>query len=268
MPNEQSTRADGDELKVVIVCPMANEAATAGTFVEAVLDASAVFDDVRMLCIIDNASTDNTLLVVEEIASRDDRVSVVWAPKNRCIADAYASGYRAALATGWPWILEIDAGFSHDPVDIMDFAPLMRQNYDCIFGTRFCLGGSYSESPLLRKIVSSWGSLLTRLVMKTSLSDMTSGFQAFRQLALQAIVDDGIVCSGRFFHAEMKISAQSMRFQEVPIRFRFASRGLRATELWEALSVLWAIYRRQPSNAKSQYDHKTCALGDFDQRAQ
>ena len=237
--------AERTDLRVILVCPMANEADTAERFVEAALRASAVFDDVRMFCVVDKASTDATRRILEQVASRDSRVAVIWSPENRCISDAYLSGYRAALETGWPWILEIDAGFSHDPADIPKFVPFMSEDYDCIFGSRFCSGGSFTESRWTRRWTSRWGTWLTNLLLRTKLSDMTGGFQAFRGNALRTLLEKGIRSSGPFFQTELKIAARNMRVREVPIHYRSASRSLSFTELWDALTVLWALYRRR-----------------------
>jgi len=245
----RTSNADGSDLRVIVVCPMANEAATAEAFVEAVLDAGSVFDDVRIFCVVDEMSTDATRHILEQTASRDSRVSVIWSPENRCISDAYLSGYRAALKTGWPWILEIDAGFSHDPSDMTKFLKFMRQNYDCIFGSRFCPGGSYTDSPWTRRAISRWGTSLTNWLLRTKLTDMTSGFQAFQQNALRAIVEKGFAASGPFFQTEMKVSANDMRVREVPIRYRLASRRVKLAEFFESLTILWGLYRRRLSGS-------------------
>jgi dolichol-phosphate mannosyltransferase len=41
-------------------------------------------------------------------------------------------GYKEAMARQADWILEIDAGFSHQPEDIPQFFDQMEKGYDCV----------------------------------------------------------------------------------------------------------------------------------------
>ena len=109
----------------------------------------------------------------------EPRLRVVWAPENQCVVDAYVRGYREALIAGVDWILEIDAGFSHQPQDIPQFFDTMLQGYDCVFGSRFMPGGRFSGGSLKRYLISRGGSVLANLVLGTKETDMTSGFELF-----------------------------------------------------------------------------------------
>ena len=157
-----------------VACPMANEGADAARFVREVLEKCAGFRKVQFFAVLDRATTDNTLDLLREYAATESRLLVVWAPENRCVVDAYIRGYREALEAGSDWILEIDAGFSHRPVDIPQFFAAMQRGYDCVFGSRFMAGGSIRRSSWKRYYISRGGTILTNLMMGTSLSDMTS----------------------------------------------------------------------------------------------
>ena len=85
-----------------------------------------------MFVVLDRVSTDGTLALMREYARQEPRLRVIWAPENRCVVDAYIAGYRAALATGYEWILEIDAGFSHQPSDLPKFIEAMGPDVQCV----------------------------------------------------------------------------------------------------------------------------------------
>lgn len=232
-------------LAVAIVCPMANERATAAAFVRRVLEESARFDAVRMFVILDRISTDGTRELLEILALSEPRLTIVWAPENRGVVDAYLRGYREALSTGMPWILEIDGGFSHDPADIAQFLPRMREGWDCIYGSRFCPGGRITESGFARRVVSWGGTKLTNLLIGTHLADMTSGYQMFRREALARILETGIRSRGPFFQTEMKIYSRRMRVVEVPIHYRAASHPVGRTALADSFRQLGGLFRRR-----------------------
>jgi len=126
------------EINLGIVCPMANEGTAAVSFVRQVLEECARHDfkSVKFFAVLDNVSKDNTRELLDELALAQAEVQVVWAPENRSVVDAYIRGYREALAAGCDWILEIDAGFSHQPSDIPQFFREMSQGRDCVFGRR------------------------------------------------------------------------------------------------------------------------------------
>lgn len=233
-----------------IVCPMANESATATQFVRAVLDQcdAYAFASVTVFAVLDRASKDGTREILSALQSVDHRVQVVWAPENRCVVDAYIRGYREALNAGCDWILEIDAGFSHQPADIPQFFAKMSEGYDCVFGSRFCTGGKISETSTQRYTLSRGGTLLTNFLLGTTLADMTSGFEMFSRSALQQVLDRGIRSRGHFFQTEIKVYCRNFRVAEVPIHYRAASDSVNNTVVKDALRNLARLFGLRLSN--------------------
>lgn len=233
------------ELRLAIVCPMANERDTAARFVGEMLAAASPFGSVVFIAVLDRASRDGTLLLLQDIARGEPRLRVVWAPENTCVVDAYLRGYREALADGADWILEIDAGFSHRPDDFPRFVQAMAQGRDAVFGSRFCPGGRMDDAPVARRILSRGGTLLVNLLLGTRLHDMTSGYELFRRDALAAILARGIRSRGHFFQTEIKVHARNMRVTEVPIRYRSPSASVNGGVVVDALSQLAALFRQR-----------------------
>lgn len=238
-----------NQITLGIVCPMANEGAAAVTFVLEVLAVCQRwnFKSVTFFAILDNVSKDNTRELLETLAREQQQARVVWAPENRSVVDAYIRGYREALAAGCDWILEIDAGFSHQPSDIPKFFTAMAQGYDCVFATRFAKGGSISETSPRRRAVSRGGTALTNLLLGTRLSDMTSGFELFSRPVLQQVLDKGIRSRGPFFQTEIKTYCRGLRWAEVPIQYRAASHNVSNASLQDAFSNLWRLFRLRVS---------------------
>ena len=234
-----------DQITLGIVCPMANEGAAAVTFVLEVLETCRPrsFKSVTFFAILDNVSKDNTRDLLEALAREQPQVRVVWAPENRSVVDAYIRGYRETLAAGCDWILEIDAGFSHQPADIPRFFAAMAQGYECVFATRFAQGGSISETSPRRRAVSRGGTALTNLLLGTKLTDMTSGFELFSRPVLQQVLEKGIRSRGPFFQTEIKTYCRGLRWVEVPIRYRAASHNVSNASLHDAFSNLWHLFR-------------------------
>src|SRR5258708_9061701 len=158
---------------------MANEDATAVDFVNEVIARCEAegFNSINFFAVLDKACKDNTVELLRQLEKKQLSLRVVWAPENKGVVDAYVRGYREALAAGCDWILEIDAGYSHQPSDIPQFFDKMAENYACVFGSRFCDGGAMVEASIKRHVISRGGTLLTKLLLGTKLEEMTSGFE-------------------------------------------------------------------------------------------
>ncbi len=225
-------------LRLGVVTPMANEATTAVAFVDGVLAAcaSVPFASVTLFVVLDNVSRDGTRGLLEAHAVDHPELQVVWAPECAGVADAYVRGYREALAAGCDWILEIDAGFSHDPSEIRLLIAAM-DGHDCVFGSRFAAGAANLGTPW-RRGVSRGGTVLTNLVLGTHLTDMTGGFELFSRGALEHVLARGIRSHGPFFQTEIKVHCRDLRIAEVPIRYDSSSHHVGGRAIGEALANL------------------------------
>ncbi|MBE0660692.1 MAG: glycosyltransferase [Bryobacteraceae bacterium] len=222
---------------------MANEGSRGADFAAAVLEHCGGIANVRFFAVLDRATRDNSLELMRELEAREPRLTVVWAPENRCVVDAYVCGYRHALEAGFDWILEIDAGFSHQPEDIAQFLEAMREGRDCVFGSRFMKGGAIVNSPLSRRLVSRGGTILANLLLGTRQTDMTSGFEMFTHETLRMVLDRGIQSRAHFFQTEIKAYCRNLNYVEMPIRYEAASPGLSGPALADSFKHLWRLAR-------------------------
>jgi dolichol-phosphate mannosyltransferase len=224
-----------------IVCPMANEGDKAVAFCKAVLEQCAGFKKVTFFAVFDRVTKDASLDLMREMERSEPRLRVVWAPENRCVVDAYLRGYKEALDAGCDWILEIDAGFSHQPSDIPQFFKAMEKGMDCVFGSRFI--GCFEKSSFKRRLVSWGGTALANLLLGTRQTDMTSGFELFSRETLSMVIGRGIQSRAHFFQTEIKTYCRNLKFVEVPITYRAASPRLSSSAVKEAFRQLWRLFQ-------------------------
>ncbi len=222
---------------------MANEGEEAVRFVQEVLAQCNGFRRVEFFAVLDGVTRDNTVELLRAYTQAEPRLTVVWAPENRCVVDAYVRGYREALASGADWILEIDAGFSHYPEDMPLLFSKMREGYDCVFGSRFMTGAHYVRDNTKRYLVSLGGTLAANLLLGTSQTDMTSGFELFSRCALESVLRMGIESRAHFFQTEIKVYCRRLKFVEVPIHYRSPSPGLGSPALKDSVQQLGRLFR-------------------------
>lgn len=240
------------EIRLGIVTPMANEGAQAVRFVQEMLRHCAGFRDVLFFAVLDQATNDNSPELLRDFARAEPRLRVIWAPENRCVVDAYLRGYREALDAGADWILEVDAGFSHQPEDTAKFFALLGQGYDCIFGSRFMKGSKVSDASVKRYLVSRGGTILSNLLLGTRQTDMTSGYEMFSRQALKAVLEIGVESRGHFFQTEIKAYCRNLRMVEVPIHYRAPSPRLGSAAMKDAFEQLRRLYRLRKAGQMPQ----------------
>jgi len=220
---------------------MANEGDKAVAFCKEVLQQCLGFKEVTFFAVFDRVNKDSSLDQMRELEQTEPRLRVLWAPENRCVVDAYLRGYKEALDSGCDWILEIDAGFSHQPSEIPQFFDAMEQGMDCVFGSRFI--GRFEKSSLKRRFVSWGGTVLTNLLLGTRQTDMTSGFELFSRETLIMAINRGIQSRAHFFQTEIKTYCRNLKFVEVPITYRAASPRLGMKAVKEAFWQLWRLFQ-------------------------
>lgn len=222
-------------MRLGVVTPLANEEHSITELLDRTLFQLGAGD--RVFCVLDNVSKDRTREMIAARAERDPRVVLVWAPENRCVVDAYFRGYRAALAAGCKWVLEMDGGLSHQPEEIPLFIRGMEQGYDYVGGCRFMGKNGYS-GPWSRYLISRGGGLLTNLLVGTKMSDMTGGFECFNRRALEAVLARGVRSRAHFFQTEIKVLMHRFKWTEVPIHYKNPSKSVGKASLKEAFRNL------------------------------
>lgn len=223
-----------------IVSPMANEEANVDEFLQRVTKQLAPAD--RLFCVLDKVSKDRTRQKIEEFFRHDARVTLVWAPENRSVVDAYFRGYREALNQGCDWILEMDAGLSHSPEEIPRFVQAMLTGVDFAAGSRFMSGSNYSGRAG-RYLVSKGGTFLSNRLLGTRMHDMTSGFECFSRAAMEHVLKRGVRSRAHFFQTEIRFMMRHWNWVEVPISYCNPSKSLGSAPLKEAFVNLYHLCR-------------------------
>jgi dolichol-phosphate mannosyltransferase len=235
-----------------VVVPLANEEGTIDELLDRLLPKTEPNDII--FCVLDRTSQDSTRQRVETRAATDSRIALIWAPENRCVVDAYFRGYKEALAAGCDWILEMDGGLSHAPEQIPRFLQAMQEGFDFAAGSRFIRGGSHTGS-WLRYLLSRGGTLLTNLLLRTKMCDMTSGFECFTRRAMSLVVEQGVKSKGTFFQTEIRYTLRNSSWVEIPIDYVCTCNSVGQDGILESISILWTLFRqRQRAHQEEERD--------------
>jgi dolichol-phosphate mannosyltransferase len=130
--------------------------------------------------VVDDDSPDGTAAIVERLRQEDPRVHLILRKEERGRGTAGIAGFRYAVDQGIPFIIEMDADFSHPPFYI---PPFLNQMEDCdlLIGSRLVEGGGERGRHFLRKWITRLASTYIRLVLGLPFRDCTSGYRVFRR---------------------------------------------------------------------------------------
>jgi len=221
-----------------VVIPMANEEKDFEPFVSLLKQVIDKLESGKVYFVVDKASNDNTLVLCRSVSQKDDRFETVWAPENRNVVDAYLKGYQVAYESGHTFIIEMDAGLSHDPRALPMFLRVLNEGNECAFGSRFINGGSMADSKFKRRFLSSFGTSLTNFLLGTRMRDMTSGYQGFHREIVKLFLDFPLKSEAHFYQTELRYLLRSKRFMEVPIHYRAPSPSVSAKAIANSRDVL------------------------------
>ncbi len=224
-----------------LVVPMANEEVDFAPFVEALKQVLDQLGCGKVYLIVDRVSKDRTLELCQELSTNDSRFVAVWAPENKNVVDAYLRGYREACPHH-EFIIEMDAGLSHDPRAIPMFLRVLNEGNDCAFGSRFINGGSIWRSSLRRTFLSRTGTILSNLLLGTRLHDMTSGYQGFHRSVVEEFLKYEFRSKAHFYQTELRYLLRYKRYIEVPIHYRAPSPSVSSKAIRNSITVLWYYF--------------------------
>ena len=156
---------------------------------------------------VDDASTDGSFQLLEQIASLDSHVVVVQLRRNFGQTPALAAGFDYARGEV---IVSMDGDFQHDPADLPLLIEKMHQGYDIVSGWRKQRVDNY----LTRRLPSAIANWAMRVLSGVSLHDFGTTFKAYRRETIRGIHLYGEL--HRFIPA--LASLHGARMAEVPIR--------------------------------------------------
>lgn len=220
-----------------LVVPMANEEPEFEKFIASLTSALDRIGSGRVYFVVDTVSKDRTLELCREISETDSRFVTVWAPENRNVVDAYIRGYREAVKHH-EFVIEMDAGLSHDPRAIPMFLRVLNEGNDCAFGSRFINGGSVWKSTWKRVFLSRAGTIVSNALLGTRFHDMTSGFQGFHRDVVEDLVRFPLRSRAHFYQTEVRYLLRNRRYIEVPIHYRAPSPSVSRRAILDSLKVL------------------------------
>jgi dolichol-phosphate mannosyltransferase len=191
--------------------------------------------------VIDDDSPDGTGEVADGLAASLDYVDVLHRRRKEGLGPAYVAGFRRALEAGAEFVLEMDCDFSHDPADVPRLLAA-AETADLVLGSRYVDGGAIRNWGAGRRLVSAGGSLYARLLLGSTVRDLTGGFKCYRRRVLETIDLDSVSSRGYAFQIETTYRTLRAGFRVVEVPITFVDRTVGGSKMSRGI-VLEAIWR-------------------------
>ncbi|PWU21940.1 MAG: dolichyl-phosphate beta-D-mannosyltransferase [Bdellovibrio sp.] len=232
-------------MRTLILVPTYNERENVKPIAEEILLANPAVE----ILFIDDNSPDRTAEVIEAMQStmqpQAAKIHILKRPRKEGLGRAYLAGFAWGLARKFDCLVEMDADFSHRPVDLVSLRKAVDSGVDFAVGSRYVAGGSTVNWGLLRKLISRGGSLYARLILGYPLHDWTGGFNAWRASTLERIGLSKVTSNGYSFQIELKYRAlrEGFRGIEVPIVFEERRVGKSKMSLKIVLEAFYRVWQ-------------------------
>lgn len=209
----------------VVIIPTYNEIENIESIVRAVFSLHKTFH----ILIVDDNSPDKTADKVKQLQQEfPDKLFLEQRAKKAGLGTAYVHGFKWALTKDYEFIFEMDADFSHNPIDLERLYEACHfETADLAIGSRYVTGVNVVNWPLSRVLLSYFASVYVRMVTGMKIMDATAGFICYRRQVLESINLDKIKFIGYAFQIEMKYRtfAKGFVIKEIPVIFTDRTKG-------------------------------------------
>ncbi len=203
-------------------------------------------ESVAWIIVVDDASPDRTVEVVEKEARRDPRIRLLRHETNQGVGGAVLAGYDEARRLGAEIVVKMDSDGQMDPRRLPALVdPILHGLADYTKGNRYLHSRQLRSMPLLRRIGNLGLSFLTKLASGYwNLFDPTNGYTAIHASLIPLLNREGIA-RRYFFESSMLLELSLLRavVRDVYIPARYG-------EETSHLSILESLFQFPPSLLK------------------
>jgi dolichol-phosphate mannosyltransferase len=210
----------------LVIIPTFNEIENIESIIRAIFALPKTFHVV----VVDDNSPDGTALKVEQLQQEfPEQLFLEVRKKKSGLGTAYVHGFKWALQKEYAFIFEMDADFSHNPIDLERLHDTCEsEGAFMAIGSRYVRGVNVVNWPLSRVLLSYFASVYVKLITGMKIYDATAGFICYRREVLEKINLNKIKFVGYAFQIEMKYRTYCKGFKivEVPIIFTDRTKGV------------------------------------------
>lgn len=219
-------------MKISFVIPLHNEEKNARSSVERVISYCSRKRWNFEVIPVDDRSTDTTREVLQRLAKEQSVVKPVYRKQNQqqagnTMGRALVEGTKRAKGTIIIWTM---GDLADDRKTFGELIEKINDGHDMVFGSRYMTGGSRGNLEPLKAFLSSWGTILARLLFGIKVHDITNAFRAFKKEVFDTVplTSDGFSISPEF---AIRAHLAGFTLGEVPTTYTNRKEGVSSFKL-------------------------------------
>ena len=170
-------------MKISVIIPCYNEEHTILKVIKSVHESLNRYE--YEIILVDDGSTDNTKVLLEEYSRSDEKVEVIYHDINSGKGASLRTGFNAAIGDV---VIIQDADLEYDPSEYSKlFKPIQDGKADVVYGSRFKSGDTTRVLFFWHKMGNLFLTGLSNMLTNLNLTDMETCYKVFRKEVLDQI---------------------------------------------------------------------------------
>lgn len=214
--------------KPVVVMATYNEAKT----IKQILDYLTKY---FFVVIVDDNSEDGTAEIIKSFGTK---VFLISRPRKLGIASAYYEGFKYAITLGSPYIIQMDAGLTHNPKDVAGLVTMAD-----LSGAKLVVAQRDFKVKGYRTILSILAAFFMSL-LGIQLKDVTTGFRCWNTALLSRVLEFGEFRSKGFafqletlYRAVKVLEFNTKLYKGYPIDYELTNSTFNLKMIFEAVKI-------------------------------
>ena len=198
---------------ISVIVGLYNEEEGLPSFIETFFKDIKLKEDFELI-LVDDGSIDNTKNIILKFRKKYPKIKLICYRPNRGLGNALRIGFKHAKGR---IIVTLDSDLAHPPKYIRQLIETVDRGYDLVVCSRYFKGAGISGVPYHKAFLSKLSNIVTRTVIMTSISDVTSGFRAYNVNKLKKVVS-----KEKGFEVEVellvKLLKKRAKIKEIPFK--------------------------------------------------
>jgi dolichol-phosphate mannosyltransferase len=171
-------------MKLSVVIPAYNEAEGITETIQHIYSKLIAENIVHEILVVNDNSKDNTLAVLTQLQTEITTLVVH--------TNAGPNGFGYAIRYGLErfsgdCVAIVMADLSDSPADLVAFYNKMKEGYDCVFGTRWSMGGKVYDYPRHKLFLNRFFNTIVRILFGIKYNDVTNAFKLYRRETIDGV---------------------------------------------------------------------------------
>ncbi len=231
-------------VSVLVVIPTYNEVENIVKIIPNICQVLVDNNFEYQILVVDDNSPDGTAIEFEKMKKKNSFLHILKRLGKFGLGSAYIDGFTWALSNlSFDIVVQMDADFSHRPLDIIKIVNTVNIGADVAIASRYVESGGSNKWPFHRRMISRVANFLSHIMLGINVKDITSGFRGMRRDAVKKLLNYKMNSDGYSYQVECLAIYEDLHLSiiEVPYIFEARLSGKAKLSVREIFRFAWFV---------------------------